>query len=103
MEQATATFTLQTYSLTVALAGSGAGTVASSPAGVNCGSDCSENYSSGVSVTLTANPAAGSTFAGWSGGGCSGTGTCTVTMSADTSVTADFSQVSTLYAVCEKG
>jgi hypothetical protein len=41
-------------------------------------------------VTLTATAASGSTFAGWSGGGCSGTGTCTVTMTADKSVTANF-------------
>src|SRR4030095_5918505 len=40
-------------------------------------------------VTLTATPAAGSTFAGWSGA-CSGTGSCTVTMSAARSVTATF-------------
>ena len=32
----------------------------------------------------------GSTFTGWSGGGCSGTGTCTVTVSAATTVTATF-------------
>ena len=39
---------------------------------------------------LTAAPASGSTFAGWSGAGCSGTGNCTVTLSADQSVTATF-------------
>ncbi len=38
----------------------------SSPAGINCGNDCIEPYNEGTSVTLTANPAAGSTFAGWS-------------------------------------
>jgi len=40
---------------------------------------------------LTATPAAGSTFTGWSGGGCSGIGTCTVTLSAATTVAAAFS------------
>jgi hypothetical protein len=44
-------------------------------------------------VTLTAAAAQGSTFTGWSGGGCSGTGTCQVTMDADKAVTATFSQV----------
>jgi hypothetical protein len=77
------------FTLTVTKAGSGSGTVTSSPAGVNCGSDCSESYASGTNVTLTAAPAAGSTFAGWSGA-CSGTGSCAVTMSSARSVTATF-------------
>jgi carbohydrate binding protein with CBM6 domain/List-Bact-rpt repeat protein len=75
--------------LTVTKAGTGSGTVTSSPAGINCGSDCSESYASGTSVTLTAVPGAGSTFAGWSGA-CSGTGSCAVTMTAARSVTATF-------------
>jgi hypothetical protein len=76
--------------LTVSKAGAGSGTVTSSPAGINCGSSCSASYVSGTPVTLTATPATGSTFTGWSGGGCTGTGTCVVTMSADTTVTAGF-------------
>jgi hypothetical protein len=44
----------------------------------------------GVSVTLTASPDAGSTFTGWSGAGCSGTGTCLITMAQAASVTATF-------------
>jgi hypothetical protein len=40
-------------------------------------------------VTLTATPAAGSSFTGW-GGACSGTGKCTLTMNSDKSVTAQF-------------
>jgi hypothetical protein len=39
---------------------------------------------------LTAHPDAGSSFAGWSGSGCSGTATCLVTMGADRSLTATF-------------
>jgi len=42
-------------------------------------------------VTLTAAPAADATFDGWSGGGCTGTGPCTVTLTAATTVTATFS------------
>lgn len=68
----------------------GGGTVTSAPAGINCGASCSAGYASGTAVTLTAIAATGSTFTGWTGGGCSGTGTCTVTMTATTTVTAAF-------------
>ena len=87
-----ATFTApaQQFSLTVSKAGTGTGTVTSNPAGINCGSTCSASYNSGTVVTLTAAAAGGSTFSGWSGGGCSGTGTCSVTMSAAATVTASF-------------
>jgi rubredoxin len=77
------------YSLSVAKAGTGTGTVTSSPAGINCGSDCSESYAAGTNVTLTTSSVTGSTFTGWSGG-CAGTGTCTLTMTAARSVTANF-------------
>jgi hypothetical protein len=43
-----------------------------------------------AAVTLTASPASGSTFAGRSGGGCPGMATCTLTMTAHTSVNTDF-------------
>jgi len=76
------------YTLTVSKSGTGSGTVTAT--GINCGSDCSETYNSGTSVTLTATAATGSTFAGWSGA-CTGTGTCTVTMNTAKSVTAAFS------------
>jgi hypothetical protein len=88
--QIAATFEVQQFSLTVTKAGTGDGTVTSSPAGITCGGDCSEAYPNGTSVTLTATPASGSTFAGWSGGGCNGAEPCTVTMTADTTVTATF-------------
>ena len=72
-------------------AGTGSGTVTSALAGIMCGTSCSASYPSGTAVTLTATPATGSTFAGWSGGGGSGTGSCTVTLSAATTVKAIFS------------
>ncbi|MBI3897586.1 MAG: InlB B-repeat-containing protein [Gammaproteobacteria bacterium] len=80
------------YTLNVNRAGSG--TVTSAPAGINCGSDCSENYAAGTSVTLTAAAATGYTFSGWSGSGisCPATTTCTVAMSAARTVTATFAQ-----------
>jgi endo-1,4-beta-xylanase len=77
------------YTLSVTKSGSGTGTVASSPAGINCGSTCSALYPSGTSVTLSAVAAAGTTFAGWSGA-CTGTGTCIASMTAARSVTATF-------------
>ena len=88
--------------LTVTKAGTGSGTVTSSPAGINCGSTCSSAYAANTGVTLSAIAAAGSVFAGWSGDGCSGTGTCAVTMSTAKSVTATFNtgvapQLYTLY------
>ncbi|GAB1386194.1 hypothetical protein MASR1M59_13420 [Melaminivora sp.] len=78
-------------SLGVTLGGAGQGTVTSAPAGINCGSTCSGNYTAGTQVTLTAVASTGSQFVGWNGGGCSGTGTCTVTLASSTQVTANFS------------
>jgi hypothetical protein len=80
-----------TTTATLTVAKTGNGTITSSPAGIDCGTDCAESYAGGASVTLTATAAAGSTFTGWSGA-CTGTGTCTVTMNAVKSVTATFSQ-----------
>jgi len=81
----------------------GSGTVTSAPAGVDCGSDCSQSYASGTSVTLTATPAAGYTFSGWNGGGCSGTGACTVAMTMARSTTATFTAVTYTLSVSRTG
>jgi PKD repeat protein len=91
-QSVTATFTssLPPVTLTVVLAGTGTGGVTSAPAGINCSPDCTEPYPVGTPVVLTATPTGGSTFAGWTGGGCTGTGTCTVTMTASQTVTATF-------------
>jgi hypothetical protein len=100
MEEAravTATFSLEPpseFALTVSLAGGGSGTVSSVPAGISCGIDCSEAFAAGTEVTLTATPASGSNFAGWSGS-CTGTSACKVTMSQARSVTATFEKVPT--------
>ncbi len=78
-----------TYLLSVSKDGAGAGTVSSNPSGISCGSDCSESYNSGTSVTLTASASSGSTFAGWSGA-CSNAGSCVVSMTSVKSVIASF-------------
>jgi hypothetical protein len=78
-----------TQAMSVARAGTGSGTVISSPPGIDCGLDCSESYSYNTPVTLSASAGTGSTFAGWSGA-CTGTGMCHVTMNAAKSVTATF-------------
>jgi hypothetical protein len=87
-KSATATFTQITYTLAVSV-GQG-GTVTSSPAGIDCGATCSASFDAGTAVTLTATPMSGWVFQGW-GGACSGTGTCSLTMNADQSVSASFS------------
>ena len=68
--------------LTLTKSGNGSGTVTDLSNGINCGIDCTEPFPVGALVTLTAVAAPGSVFVGWSGYGCSGTGTCVVTISA---------------------
>ncbi len=75
--------------LTVNLAGAGTGTVTSSPAGINCPGTCSGTFTNVPQVTLTASPATGFGFAGWSGACTGTTATCSVAATAD--VTATFS------------
>jgi hypothetical protein len=81
-----------TSPLTVTTSGTGTGNV--SGTGIDCGgvghTDCAESYLDGTSVALTAAPAGGSSFSGWSGGGCSGTGGCGVTANAPLAVNGTF-------------
>ncbi len=85
------------FTLRVTKIGNGSGTVTSNPAGINCGSDCTESYPTNTLVKLTAAPLnAGSVFVGWSGA-CAGTATiCTVKMDAAKTATANFKRVATL-------
>jgi lysophospholipase L1-like esterase len=86
----TATFNaMATFPLSVAKAGTGSGTVTSSPAGINCGTACDANFGGNASVTLTAAATSGSVFAGWSGA-CTGTGGCVLAMTQVRAVTATF-------------
>ncbi|HEY6807598.1 MAG TPA: spherulation-specific family 4 protein [Gemmatimonadales bacterium] len=71
----------------------GSETVTSNDGRINCGATCSAVYTTAATVTLSVlnDGGAGVTFVGWSGAGCSGTGTCTVTMNTSQTVTAVFS------------
>ena len=81
-----------TFNLTTLPAGSGSGTVTSGDGKINCGATCSASYADNSTVTLTATAARNSVFNGWSGGGCSGTGACTLTIHATTNVSATFNK-----------
>ena len=90
----TATFETQLdLQLTVTKAGTGDGRVSSSPAGNDCGQNCSASFAPDSLVTLTADPDESSTFNGWSGA-CSGTGDCEITMDTAKTVTATFTATS---------
>ncbi len=91
------------HTLTVTNPSSGSGTITFSydetstgcalTASTGSGPSCSKTFDTGTMVTLSASAASGSTFSGWSGEGCTGTETCTLTMEADRSVTASFERV----------
>jgi hypothetical protein len=75
-------------SFTLSMSVTGSGTVTSNPAGIACSAGtCSASFPSGTGVTLT--PSGGS-LTGW-GGACAGTGTCSVTMTANRAASATFS------------
>ena len=76
------------YLLVISKPGMGQGTISGS--GISCGDTCLAAYDRGAVVALAAVADPGSTFDGWSGGGCSGTGLCAVTMNANTTISATF-------------
>jgi hypothetical protein len=100
----TAQFTLANpRTLTVAGAGTGNGTIISTPGGLSCAFNgaalsgtCTADFADGAVVTLSALPVAGSGFATWGGdcAGAAGSGTCDLTMSAARNATAQFVSVS---------
>ncbi len=83
----TAEFTVH-HDLAITFAGSGGGAVSGN--GINCTSNCNNSLLQGTAVDLSALADAGSTFTGWTGEGCSGTGNCAFTLNADASVSATF-------------
>ncbi|HTU15809.1 MAG TPA: glycine-rich protein [Solirubrobacterales bacterium] len=102
--EVSAGFALEKRTLDVDRSGNGTGTVTSQPAGVECGDECEGiEFDHGTEVTLTANPAPTSEFAGWTGD-CSGSGTtCTVTLDEARSVGAAFSLQKRSLTVTESG
>jgi len=78
---------VQTYTLTTSTSPSGGGTISLSPVG--------GVYASGTQVTLTASPASGYVFSGWTGSVTTSTNPLTVTVNSNMTLTANFtSQVS---------
>jgi hypothetical protein len=73
---------------------SGSGTITGTPAGtdkaINCGSTCSAKFLQGTTITLTATPAPGLNFIGWTNGCVSSTASCTLVINKDTSALATF-------------
>ena len=71
----------------------GNGRLTSAPAGIDCGSSCTANFTAGQTVTLTATPDSGYRVGSW-GGACADTAassdTCTLTLDADQSASVEF-------------
>jgi hypothetical protein len=84
----TANFRIRSFPLTAHV--DGGGTLTTSPVGISCGADCTEDYLFNTVITLTASPAAGSQFQAWLGACNGGAPTCQVTMSEARDVTAKF-------------
>ena len=83
-------FEVRNAALTITIQKSGTGTGAVTGNGISCGTDCTEICTYGTVVTFTATTATGSTFSGWTGCGSVSGNTCTVTMTANKTVTAAF-------------
>ena len=87
------TFAAPSFAFTVTKAGPGTGTVTSTPTGIACGSTCTADLPQGSGVILSAVPAPGSTFTGWSGD-CAGTAHCILTLEGPRTVAASFATAS---------
>lgn len=72
---------------------SGQGTVTSTPAGISCGTECAHMFSRGSVINLSAQPAPGERFLGWSGACSSTTGACTVVLEQARNVSAQFGPI----------
>jgi hypothetical protein len=86
--------------LVVAKSGSGDGSITSDPAGIDCGATCAVDVLPGTRVRLTARPALGAVFTGWSGA-CTGTSVCDLSPDGIAQVTASFARASAGVAVAQ--
>jgi hypothetical protein len=80
---------LAQYKLTIAFQGVGPDSIVSDPANLICGASCTGSYASGTKITLTPKSGENTTFSGWSGP-CYGEIVCSLTITANTSLTASF-------------
>ncbi len=94
--------TKTSYALTVTAPASGSGTITSSPAGISCPGTCTANFTQNTQVTMSATAGTNYFFGGWSGA-CSGTGTCTITMTKAETVGATFNAGQTLTVTVAAG
>jgi uncharacterized repeat protein (TIGR02543 family) len=85
----TANFAVAGHTLTIQKTGSGT-VMSTTPTGISCGATCAKTFADQTKVTLSASAADGYTFTSWSGGGCTGNGSCVVTITTDVTVTANF-------------
>ena len=74
-----ATFAVDSRAVSVTVVGTAPGRVVSTPQGIDCSTGtCLYQFDVTAAVTLSPQVTAGTSFSGWSGGGCSGTGLCTI-------------------------
>ena len=73
----------------LSVSNSGLGRIVSTPAGIDCGSQCSASFPQDSVISLSATPDSGQEFAGWSGD-CTGLDPCTLMLSKDRRVAAAF-------------
>jgi hypothetical protein len=99
----TATFPLLTHLLTVSRLGTGSGEVASTPAGISCGSTCAAQFDHGQQVVLIATPAAHSSVAGWTGCDTAVGNECKATINAGRGVSVEFHQITHVLTISKDG
>jgi hypothetical protein len=85
-----AAFAIRRHTVTTARSGDGTGAIASMPSGIACGSDCTETWNHGTSVTLTASATTGSDFDGWTGACAGSSASCTLELTSSIAATAAF-------------